>query len=92
MKEIITPFELHVFVCTKSGENSCGSIGGEVLRDKLKTEIKNRKLNHKIRINKSGCLGKCAEGANVVIYPQGKWFHYCESKDFDKILKEIEAL
>lgn len=92
MNEIPAPYELHVFVCTKSGDNACGPIGGEALRDQLKAEIKARKLNHKIRINKSGCLGKCAEGANVVIYPQGKWFHYCDSNDFDTILKEIEAL
>ena len=70
-------YKKHVFVCENQRNSSigksCGEVGSE-FRMILKREIAKRKLNNKIRINKSGCLGKCNQGACLVIYPEGKWY------------------
>jgi len=42
---------------------------------------------HNIRVNKSGCLGRCAEGPILVIYPEGVWYTYHTEADIDEILE-----
>lgn len=34
-----------------------------------------------VRINKSGCLGKCEEGPACVVYPEGNWHRLSLDKD-----------
>jgi (2Fe-2S) ferredoxin len=91
MKISEVPYEKTVLVCTKSnsdGSQTC-SHQGEDIRIYLKDKIKSKNLNKKIRIVKSGCLGKCSEGPNVMIYPEGKWYSLCTKNDVDELLKLI---
>ncbi|NBQ00230.1 MAG: (2Fe-2S) ferredoxin domain-containing protein, partial [Proteobacteria bacterium] len=37
-------------------------------------------------INKSGCLDRCELGPIMVIYPDGIWYSFKNSKDIDEIL------
>ena len=39
------------------------------------------------RINASGCLGQCARGPVMVIYPEGVWYAYKTKEDIDQILE-----
>jgi (2Fe-2S) ferredoxin len=41
----------------------------------------------KIRVSKSGCLGRCAEGPCIVIYPEGLWYTYSSFADIDEIIE-----
>ena len=70
-------YRKHVFVCENirdsSSKKSCGKIGAQI-RVSLKKEIRHRNLSNRIRINKSGSLGKCNQGACVVVYPKSKWY------------------
>ncbi len=69
--------DTHVFVCTNTRPNGkdCTGKGAVELREKLKLHCqKTREDWHgRVRINASGCLGRCAEGATAVIYPQNIW-------------------
>tara|TARA_Y100000588_G_C13863126_1_gene757092 strand:+ start:503 stop:781 length:279 start_codon:yes stop_codon:yes gene_type:complete len=82
----------HVFVCTnhreESNTKSCGSIGSP-LKIKLKKEIVKRNLTKEIRINASGCLGKCSLGPCFVIYPEARWQFNAKLEDSDKIINEL---
>lgn len=40
----------------------------------------------KVRISKSGCLGRCSEGPCIVIYPEGVWYTYASMTDIDEII------
>jgi len=42
----------------------------------------------KIRVSKSGCLGRCELGPLLVVYPEGRWYHYENQEDIDRILQE----
>lgn len=39
-----------------------------------------------VRINLSGCLDRCELGPNMVVYPDGVWYHYTSRADVDEIL------
>ena len=85
-------YKKHVFVCVNnrdlSNKKSCGVIGTEI-RIKLKEEIIKRNLNSQIRINKSGCLGKCGRGPCLVVYPEGKWYFNSSMKETDQIINKL---
>ena len=85
-------YKKHVFICQNqradSNKKSCGRVGIP-LRDLLKKEIINKKLNSEIRINKSGCLGQCNQGPCFVIYPEGKWHFNATLEDFNKIINKL---
>ena len=40
-----------------------------------------------IRVNNAGCLERCELGPTMVIYPQGRWYHYASTRDVDEILQ-----
>ena len=42
----------------------------------------------KIRVSKSGCLGRCALGPCLVIYPEGVWYTYHSFSDIDEIIEK----
>ena len=55
-------YKKHIFICENERDSSktksCGIVGAEI-RAKLKTEIVKKGLKKDIRVNRSGCLGKC---------------------------------
>ena len=87
-------YETHVFVCENirdsSSKKSCGRVGAQI-RLLLKKEIVRKKLNNEIRINKSGCLGKCEKGPCVVVYPKQKWYFNTELDQCEKIIDELTS-
>jgi len=67
-------YQEHVFVCLNERPDDmagcCAGRGSAELFQQLRAEFKGRK---DIRINKSGCLGRCAEGPVIVRYPSAEW-------------------
>ena len=45
-----------------------------------------------MRVSTSGCMGVCAQGANVMIYPQKLWFSEVSPDDVDAIVTVIERI
>jgi len=41
----------------------------------------------KIRVNKAGCLDRCADGPVMVIYPQGIWYTLVDQDDVEEIIQ-----
>ncbi len=56
--------------------------------DHLKTKLVALGLHGagKIRVSKSGCLGRCGLGPCIVIYPEGVWYTYTTFADIDEII------
>ena len=40
-----------------------------------------------VRVNKAGCLDRCAGGPILVIYPQETWYTYVDASDIDEIVE-----
>jgi (2Fe-2S) ferredoxin len=84
-------YEAQVFVCTNDrGEGakrpSCARRGSEKLRDYMKAQARAAGLKN-VRINASGCLDRCELGCDLVIYPEGVWYHYDTREDLDEIIE-----
>ena len=41
----------------------------------------------RVRVNKSGCLDRCAGGPVAVVYPEAVWYHYVDRDDIDEIVE-----
>lgn len=78
-------YESHVFCCIN--EDGCGKNGTDKLQKYMKARAKELGIAG-VRINKSGCLGRCDLGPTMVVYPEGVWYHYKTQQDIDSILSE----
>ena len=95
MEENLSPYVCHMFVCTndRNGERkSCADGNSTDIRKILKKEVNARGWKGKVRVSKCGCLGLCAEGPNVMLYPQKIWFSEVVESDAPDILSEIESI
>jgi (2Fe-2S) ferredoxin len=59
------------------------------IRDHLKEEVEKRGWKPRVRVSQSGCLGLCAKGPNVMLYPQGVCFSGVTLADADEILDKV---
>ena len=39
-----------------------------------------------VRVNKAGCLDRCAGGPVAVVYPEAVWYTFVDSADIDEIV------
>lgn len=86
-----TPYRAHVLVCVTQrpvGEPSCAH-QGHAVRAYLKEGVRARGLEG-VRVSRTLCLGQCAHGPNVMIYPQDRWLTGVRVEDTDAILDELE--
>ena len=89
----MTFYAKHVFMCTNQRDNEkkcCQQANASEILDYAKSRVKELGLSEKkqIRINKAGCLGRCAEGPSIVIYPEGVWYTYANKSDIDEIIQQ----
>lgn len=87
------PYEKIIFVCTnrrEPGERiSCAYGGGCELRDALKAKVKARGLKPVVRVSASGCMDRCEDGPNVMIFPDNVWLSRVEAGDLEPILDAV---
>jgi len=86
-------YERHVFVCEnerppESPKGSCSAKGGREVRARLKDAVAKAGLVGRVRVNSAGCLGQCAEGVTVVVYPEAVWYGHVRVEDVDRIVEE----
>ncbi len=84
-------YERHVFFCLNErdkGEDSCARHGAKEGFDRCKARVKKEGLSGpgKVRVNKAGCLDRCAGGPVAVVYPEGTWYSYVDGSDIDEIV------
>jgi (2Fe-2S) ferredoxin len=82
----------HIFCCTnvrpEGHPRGCCSAGGsEKMRGYMREQARALGIEN-IRVNVSGCLDRCELGPNMVIYPEGVWYHYETTEDVDEILQK----
>lgn len=89
-----TPFRCHIFVCIndrQGARKSCADGGSTEIARVLKERLRQR-YPDSVRVSRSLCMGRCAEGPNLMIYPQGLWYSGVGSEDIDAIVDQIDAL
>lgn len=96
MNETTTPaasyYERHIFFCLnerKSGEQCCAHQGAQAGFERCKLQIKAAGLSGpgQVRVNKAGCLDRCAGGPVAVVYPEAVWYTFVDAMDIDEIVE-----
>ena len=92
MTEQTSYFERHVFFCLNqrsNGEACCGDHDAQGAFERCKAQVKAGGLAGpgNVRVNKSGCLDRCAAGPGLVVYPEAVWYSYVDNSDIDEIVE-----
>ena len=82
----------HVFACHTQRppahpRGSCGASSGGPLWERLGKAIEAKALTD-VGFTASGCLGFCAAGPLMVVYPDGVWYRPTTPEDIDEIVDE----
>ena len=85
-------FKRHIFFCLnerKNNEASCAQQGAQAAFDHCKQRVKALGLAGpgQVRVNKAGCMDRCAGGPVAVVYPEGVWYTYVDQADIDEIVE-----
>lgn len=90
-----SPYIAHVFVCTNDrggARKSCADNNSGSVKTLLKEAVNERGWKGRVRISTSGCMGLCAQGANVMIYPQKIWLSAVEPEQVEDIVEVLAEL
>jgi (2Fe-2S) ferredoxin len=84
-------YEHHIFFCLNqrdNGEACCAQHDAQSAFDRCKSRAKAAGLAGPggVRVNKAGCLDRCAGGPVAVVYPEGVWYTYVDASDIDEIV------
>ena len=94
MRRFHAPYQAMLFVCTNKRPDGhpkpcCADAGGLELRDELKRMVRERGLERRIRICKSGCLNACERGPSALRFPDGEYLLGIGPQDLETILDEL---
>jgi (2Fe-2S) ferredoxin len=86
-------YERHIFFCLnqrENGEDCCANHGAKAGFDHCKKRIKQDNLAGPggVRVNKAGCLDRCAGGPVAVVYPDAVWYTFVDEADIDDIVDQ----
>ncbi len=86
-------FQHHIFVCLNDrgpSQECCHNAGAAALFEHLRVRVKSLGLAGagRVRVNRAGCLDRCAHGPALVIYPEGTWYQPFDTADIDRIIDE----
>ncbi|MBT9490978.1 MAG: (2Fe-2S) ferredoxin domain-containing protein [Paucibacter sp.] len=86
-------FERHIFFCLnerESGKNSCAQHDAQAGFDHCKSRVRELGLADVggVRVNKAGCLHRCAGGPVAVVYPDAVWYSFVDNSDIDEIVEQ----
>jgi (2Fe-2S) ferredoxin len=84
-------YQRHIFFCLNqrdAGEDACAAHGAQAGFERCKSRVKAEGLAGPggVRVNKAGCLDRCAGGPVAVVYPEAVWYTYVDSQDIDEIV------
>ena len=85
-------YERHIFFCLnerEAGQECCARHHAQEAFDHCKSRVKAAGLTGpgKVRVNKAGCLDRCAAGPVAVVYPEAVWYSYVDLSDIDEIVE-----
>ena len=63
--------------------------GAQAGFDRCKSRVKQARLSGPggVRVNKAGCLDRCAGGPVAVVYPDATWYTFVDEADIDEIVQ-----
>ncbi len=81
----------HIFFCLNqraNGEDCCANHGAQAGFDRCKARVRDAGLAGpgQVRVNKAGCLDRCAGGPVAVVYPEAVWYTFVDEADIDEIV------
>jgi (2Fe-2S) ferredoxin len=85
-------YQRHIFFCVNersNGDACCAKLDAMAAFDRCKSQVKAAGLDGvgKVRVNKAGCLDRCAAGPVAVVYPEAVWYSYVDLSDVDEIVE-----
>ena len=85
-------YERHIFFCLNErdgGQECCAQHAAQEAFDHCKAQVKAAGLAGagNVRVNKAGCLDRCAAGPVAVVYPEAVWYSYVDKNDIDEIVE-----
>jgi (2Fe-2S) ferredoxin len=85
-------YQRHVFFCLnqrQAGEACCACHQAEAAFERCKSLVKAAGLAGpgQVRVNRAGCLDRCAGGPVLVVYPEAVWYSYVDVSDIDEIVE-----
>lgn len=84
-------YERHIFFCLnrREGEAACADHDAEGAFAHCKSRVKELGLAGpgQVRVNKAGCLDRCAGGPVAVVYPEAVWYTFVDRADIDEIVE-----
>ena len=91
MSQPASYYERHVFFCLNervNGEDCCAHHDAKQAFEHCKARVKAEGLAGpgQVRVNKAGCLDRCAGGPVAVVYPEAVWYSYVDLQDIDEIV------
>jgi len=83
----------HIFFCLnqrENGEACCADHDAQAAFEHCKSRVKAAGLAGpgSVRVNRAGCLDRCAGGPVAVVYPEEVWYTYVDSHDLDEIVDQ----
>jgi (2Fe-2S) ferredoxin len=84
-------YKHHIFFCLNQRdkpEACCAQHEPQAALDHCKSRVKREGLAGPggVRVNKAGCLDRCAGGPVAVVYPEAVWYTYVDMADIDEIV------
>jgi (2Fe-2S) ferredoxin len=84
-------YQRHIFFCLnqrEGGEACCMAHGAQAGFDRCKGRVKAEGLGGPggVRVNRAGCLDRCAGGPVAVVYPEAVWYTFVDEHDIDDIV------
>jgi len=85
-------YERHIFFCLNQrdgGQACCADHAAQDAFDHCKAQVKAAGLAGpgKVRVNKAGCLDRCAGAPVAVVYPEAVWYTFVDRSDIDEIVE-----
>ena len=74
-----------VLIC---GGTGCSSSGSAKIKDKMDAEIKAQGLENEVKVVVTGCVGLCALGPIMIVYPEGTFYSRVTVEDVPEIVSE----
>ncbi|MFQ3320451.1 MAG: sirohydrochlorin cobaltochelatase [Natronomonas sp.] len=75
----------HVAVCTN---RTCAGDGAATVLERVRQAVRDHGVD--ARITRSSCLGRCGEGPNVAVYPDGVWYGDVAPDDASRIASSLD--
>ncbi|ASM76803.1 ferredoxin [Vitreoscilla filiformis] len=85
-------YKHHIFFCLNQrdgGQACCAPHAAHAAFDHCKQQVKAAGLAGPggVRVNKAGCLDRCAGAPVAVVYPEGTWYTFVDTTDIDEIVE-----